>query len=64
MNNYIMPMARNTRTGETVKAQDLSGRRLQPHQRREAELLAQRLAEQMTDRGPDTWTHLIKTYSA
>ena len=45
-----MPMARNTRTGETVKSQDLTGQRLQPHQRSEAQLLANRLADQMTQR--------------
>jgi hypothetical protein len=64
MADYIIPMARNTRTGETVKLQDLSGARLQPHQRREARLLAERLADQMTERGGDQWTAVITAYSA
>lgn len=64
MTAYIIPMARNTRTGETVKSQDLSGARFQPHQRREARLLAERLADQMTDRGPDTWTAMVVPYTA
>ena len=64
MADYILPMARNTRTGATVKSQDLSGSRLQPHQRRECRLLAERLADQMTQRGPDTWQPVIQPYSA
>jgi hypothetical protein len=64
MADYILPMARNTRTGATVKLQDLSGSRLQPHQRREARLLADRLAEQMTARGVDLWTAVITPYTA
>lgn len=64
MQQYIMPMARNLRTGETVKSQDLSGRRLMPHQRTECRLLAERLATQMTERGTDTWEARIVEYSA
>jgi hypothetical protein len=64
MQQYIMPMARNLRTGETVKSQDLSGIRYIPSQRRECQLLAQRLADQMTLRGQDTWTAVIQSYSA
>lgn len=57
-------MARNTRTGETVKSQDLSGRRYIPSQRRECQLLAERLADQMTQRGQDTWSAIVQPYSA
>ena len=64
MTQYIMPMARNTRTGETVKSQDLSGIRYIPSQRKECQLLAQRLADQMTQRGQDTWTAVLQPYSA
>ena len=64
MQQYIMPMARNTRTGETVKSQDLSGVRYIPSQRRECQLLAQRLADQMTQRGQDTWSAVVQPYSA
>jgi hypothetical protein len=64
MQQYIIPMARNTRTGETVKSQDLSGTRYIPSQRRECRLLAERLADQMTQRGTDTWCAVIQPYSA
>ena len=64
MQQYIIPMARNLRTGETVKSQDLSGIRYIPSQRRECQLLAERLANQMTQRGQDTWTAIVQTYSA
>lgn len=63
MTQYIMPMARNTRTGETVKSQDLSGVRYIPSQRKQCQLLAQRLADQMTQRGQDTWTAVVQPYS-
>jgi len=64
MQQYIIPMARNIRTGQTVKSQDLSGTRYIPSQRRECQLLAERLANQMTQRGPDTWQPVIQPYSA
>jgi hypothetical protein len=64
MQQYIIPMARNTRTGATVKSQDLSGARFIPSQRRECRLLAERLADQMTQRGTDTWSAVIQPYSA
>ena len=61
---YILPMARNLRTGETVKTQDLTGRRLRADQRRECQLMADRLAAQMTERGVDQWVPVITEYSA
>jgi hypothetical protein len=64
MQQYIMPMARNLRTGETVKSHDLSGTRYIPSQRRDCKLLAERLADQMTQRGQDTWTAVIQPYTA
>lgn len=64
MQQYIMPMARNIRTGETVKSQDLSGRRYIPSQRKECQLLAERLADQMTQRGQDTWAAVVQPYTA
>ena len=64
MQQYIMPMARNLRTRETVKSQDLSGARYIPSQRKECQLLAERLANQMTQRGPDTWAAVIQPYTA
>jgi hypothetical protein len=64
MQQYIIPMARNTRTGATVKSQDLSGVRYIPSQRRECRLLAERLSDQMTQRGQDTWCAVVQPYSA
>jgi hypothetical protein len=64
MQQYIMPMARNTRTGQTVKSQDLTGARYIPSQRKDCQLLAERLANQMTLRGPDTWAAVIQPYTA
>ena len=64
MQQYIIPMARNLRTGETVKSQDLSGIRYIPSQRRECQLLAERLASQMTLRGQDTWAAVVQPYTA
>jgi len=64
MQQYIMPMARNLRTGETVKSQDLSGARYIPSQRKECQLLAERLANQMTLRGQDTWAAVVQPYTA
>jgi len=57
-------MARNIRTGQTVKSQDLSGSRFIPSQRKECQLLSERLADQMTQRGQDTWTAVVQPYSA
>jgi len=57
-------MARNLRTGETVKSQDLTGARYIPSQRSMCQILAERLADQMTQRGPDTWAAVIKPYTA
>jgi len=64
MQQYIIPMARNLRTGQTVKSQDLSGARFIPSQRRECRLLAERLADQMTQRGQDTWAAIVHPYTA
>lgn len=61
--NYIMPMARNRRTGETVKAHDLTGSRYQLHQRAACQLEAQRLATQLTERTGDTWQSVIQPYT-
>ena len=61
--NYILPMARNRRTGETVKAQDLTGSRYQQHQQHGCLLEAQRLARQLTDRTGDDWTAVVQPYT-
>ncbi len=64
MQKFIMPMARNSSTGVTVKSVDLAGRRYQPHETRECRLLAERLAQQMTARTGETWEARIVEYSA
>jgi len=64
MAQYILPAARNTKTGQTVKHQDLKGIRYQPHQITECQLMAQRLANNMTTRGTDLWVPVIKNYTA
>jgi len=56
-------MARNRRTGETVKAQDLSGSRYQQHQQHDCLLEAERLAKQLTDRTGDHWVGFCESYT-
>jgi hypothetical protein len=56
-------MARNRRTGETVKAQDLTGSRYQLHQRHDCLLEAQRLARQLSDRSGDVWVAVVRPYT-
>lgn len=58
-----MPMARNRRTGETVKAQDLTGSRYQQHQRAACLLEAKRLAFQLAERTGDDWQPIIQPYT-
>lgn len=62
MANYIVPKARNLTTGQTVKQQDLAGRRFQPHERQECQLIADSLAEQMTFRTGDQWQGYCQPY--
>jgi len=56
-------MARNRRTGETVKTQDLTGSRFQQHQRHDCGLVAARLARQLTERTGDQWDAVIQPYT-
>lgn len=65
LTEYLCPMARNLRTGQTVKQQDLSGRRYRSgiqSERQEAEMAAQSLAERMTQRDGDTWQGYTTAY--
>jgi dihydroneopterin aldolase len=64
MTTYLLPKARNTVTGETVKAHDLTGARIQSHQRRIAETLAEQLADKMTARTGDQWQAEVVSYTA
>jgi hypothetical protein len=60
---YLLPMARNTRTGQTVKTQDLSGLRYSFSQRVLAESAADQCAAKMTARTGDTWQGFVQAYT-
>jgi hypothetical protein len=61
---YLMPKARNLRTGQTVKQQDLAGRRYMPHESKLAQQEADELARSMTNRSRDTWRGFLDVYTA
>lgn len=56
-------MARNTRTGQTVKTQDLTGGRFTLEQRGQAQIIADQLAENFTARTGDTWQSFLRPYT-
>jgi hypothetical protein len=60
---YLLPMARNMITGQTVKTQDLTGTRFTQAQRFLAEDMAQQLADRMSARTGDTWQGFVKLYT-
>jgi hypothetical protein len=60
---YLLPMARNTVTGQTVKNQDLTGTVFTQRQRMLAEDIAGQLAQRMTARTGDTWQGFVKLYT-
>ena len=60
---YLLPMARNTITGQTVKTQDLSGSRYTQQQRVLAEAAADECAAKMTARTGDAWQGFVKLYT-
>ena len=60
---YLLPMARNTVTGQTVKNQDLNGTRFTQKQRVLAEEIAGQLALRMTARTGDTWQGFVRLYT-
>jgi hypothetical protein len=64
MNQYLMPAARNSNTREVVKQQDLAGRRFSLVERGQAQLWADRLAEDMTARTRQDWRAELIEYSA
>lgn len=59
---FLLPMARNMTTGQTVKSQDLTGDRLTTQQRRVCQELADQLAMKMTTRTGDPWQGYCETY--
>jgi len=60
---YLLPMARSTVTGQTIKSQDLTGTRFTQKQRVLAEDMARQLADRMTARTGDTWQGFVKLYT-
>ena len=60
---YLLPMARNSVTGQTVKNQDLTGARFTQRQRVLAEDMASQLAARMTARTGETWLGFVKLYT-
>ena len=60
---YLLPMARNTVTGQTVKNQDLTGTVFTQRQRMLAEDIAGQLAQRMTARTGDKWQGFVKLYT-
>jgi hypothetical protein len=60
---YLLPKARNLRTGETVKQQDLTGGRFELRQRALALEVAGQLAAAMTSRTGDSWSAFVEVYT-
>tara|TARA_B110000503_G_C7005360_1_gene353333 strand:- start:406 stop:621 length:216 start_codon:yes stop_codon:yes gene_type:complete len=59
---YLMPMARNTTTGQTIKIQELNGVRYTLDQRPFCQAQAEKLSKNMTERTGDSWLPVIKEY--
>lgn len=64
MAQYLAVKARNLRTGQTVKNQDLSGQRFELRQRSVAETEARILGEKMSGRTGDPWQGFVEVYTA
>jgi hypothetical protein len=60
---FLLPKARNTVTGQTVKNQDLTGGRFTLKQRVLAEDSARQLALKMSARTGDTWVGFVEAYT-
>lgn len=63
MTQYLLPKARNTVTGQTVKNQDLTGGRFTLRQRVMAQEVADQLALKMYNRTGDTWVGFVEAYT-
>ena len=60
---YLLPMARNTVTGQTVKTQDLNGLRYTLQQRVLADAAADQCAAKMTARTGVQWQGFVREYT-
>lgn len=63
MKQYLLAKARNVSTGQTVKAQDLTGLRFELHQRAIAEDAAQQLAQKMSAKSGVQWVGFVEQYT-
>ena len=59
---YLLPMARNTLTGQTVKTQDLTGTRFGLNQRKLAQDQADLTAAKMSARTGQNWQGFVTEY--
>ena len=62
MTTYLLPKARNTVTGQTIKTQDLTGARFGLNQRKLAQLMADQTAAKMSARTGDLWQGFVEEY--
>jgi nitrate/TMAO reductase-like tetraheme cytochrome c subunit len=62
MTQYLLVKARNTRTGQTVKTQDLTGTRFALSQRRLAQSMADQTAAKLSARTGDLWQGFVVEY--
>jgi len=62
MTTYLLPQARNTVTGQTVKTQDLTGTRFALSQRKLAQSMADQTAVKMSARTGDLWQGIVVEY--
>lgn len=60
---YLLPMARNTETGVTLKTQDLTGNRFEFNQRQIAQAAADQFAAKMTARTNQQWQGFLVEYT-
>ena len=63
MAEFLLPMARNTVTAQTVKNQDLTGQRFSQTQRGMCQEVADQLAEKMTARTGQQWLGFVQEYT-
>jgi hypothetical protein len=60
---YLLPMARNTVTGQTIKSQDLNNIRYTKLQRGIAQEMADKIAQNMSARTKQQWVGFLKEYT-
>lgn len=60
---YLLAKARNRTTGQTVKAQDLTGSRFTLNQSAFAQQAADRLAKTMSATTDEQWTGYVERYT-